>query len=60
MASDPTNVSHAGEAVILVDIEDVFDGESGAEEVPASGVYDTLGLSGGSGRLYPHLGGNFG
>ena len=46
MTSDPANVGHAGEFIVGVDIKDVFDGESGAEEVSPGGVDDTLGLSG--------------
>ena len=46
MACDPTNVGHAGEFIVGVHIEDVFDGEGGAEEVSAGGVDAALGLSG--------------
>lgn len=42
MAYDPANINHAGEAVIGVDVDDVFDGEGSAEEVTAGGVDDTL------------------
>lgn len=45
MASDPTNISHACELVVGVDIEDVFHSQCGTKEIAASGVNDTLGLS---------------
>ena len=51
MAGDPTNVGHAGEFIVGVYIEDVFDGQGGAEEVSAGGVDDALGLSGRTGCL---------
>ena len=51
MTSDPTDVSHAPELVIGVDIKDVFDSEGCAKKVPSRGVDDTLWFAGGSGRL---------
>ena len=45
VAGNPTNVRHASELVVGVDIEDVFDGERGTQKVPAGGVNDTLGLA---------------
>lgn len=51
VAGNPADVGHAGEAVFRMDIENVLDGEGGAEEVAASGVDDTLGLAGGAGSL---------
>ena len=45
MTGDPADVGHAGEAVIWVDVEDVLDGESGAQEVATGGVDDALGLA---------------
>lgn len=54
VASDPTNVGHAGEAVFRMNVEDVLDGESGAQEVASGGVDDALGLASGTGSLeYP-------
>ena len=51
MASDPANVSHAGELVVWVDIEDVFDGQGSTEEVSSGGMDDALGLASRSGGL---------
>lgn len=51
MAGNPADVGHAGEAVFRVDVEDVLDGESGAQEVASGGVDDALGLSSGTGSL---------
>jgi hypothetical protein len=48
VACDPADVSHAGKAVVGVDIEDVFDGEGAAEEVPGCGVHDAFGFAGGA------------
>jgi hypothetical protein len=46
MPRNPPDVRHAREAVTLVYVEDVLDGERGAEEVSARGVHDALGLAG--------------
>jgi hypothetical protein len=51
MSSDPTDISHAGELVIWVDIENVFYSDGGAKEVSAGGMNDTLGFSCGSRSL---------
>ena len=51
MTSDPTDVSHAPELVIGVDIEDVFDSEGCTKKIPSCGVDDTLWFAGRSGRL---------
>ena len=51
MAGDPTNVGHAGEFIVGVHIEDVFDGQGGAEEVSAGGVDDALGFARRAGGL---------
>jgi len=48
MTRDPANVSHASEFVVWMDVEDILDSQSGAEEVTSSGVHDSLGLSGGA------------
>ena len=48
VTSDPTDIGHASELVLGVDIEDVFDGQSGSEEVTTSGMNNTFGLAGGS------------
>ena len=46
VTSDPTDIGHAPELVLGVDIEDVLDGQSGSEEVSACGVNNTFGLAG--------------
>lgn len=46
VTSDPTNVSHASKLVIWVNIEDVFDGQSGTKQVPGCGMKDSLGSAG--------------
>jgi hypothetical protein len=51
MPRNPPDVRHAREAVTLVYVEDVLDGERGAEEVSARGVHDALGLPGRAGGL---------
>lgn len=51
MACDPPNVGHASELVVWVHVEDILDGHRGAQQVPASGMDDTLGLTGGTRRL---------
>jgi hypothetical protein len=51
VASDPTDIGHAGELVLGVDIKDILDGQGSAEEVTTSGVDDTLGLAGRTRRL---------
>lgn len=45
VTSDPTNISHASELVLWVKIKHVFDSQSGAKQVSASGVNDSLGFS---------------
>jgi hypothetical protein len=42
VAGNPTDVSHASKAIVIVDVEDVFDGKSSAEEVSTRGVNDAL------------------
>jgi len=51
VASDPTNVSHAGKFVVRVDIENVFYSEGGAKKVSTSGMNNALWFSCGSGSL---------
>lgn len=51
VAGDPTNVGHAGEFVIVVDVKDVFEGERSAEEVTTCSVHNALGFSGRSGGI---------
>jgi len=48
---DPTNVSHARELVVRVDIEHVFKGQGGAEKIASGRVNNTFWFAGGSGRL---------
>ena len=48
MTGDPTDISHAGELVLGVDIENVFEGQGSSEEITSSGVNDTLWLASGS------------
>jgi len=48
MTGDPAYVCHAGETVVIVDVEDVFDGDGCAEEVATGGVDDTLWFTSGS------------
>lgn len=45
MTSDPSDIRHAGELVVWVNVKDVFDGKLGAEEVSSSRVHDSLGFS---------------
>ena len=46
VASDPADVGHARKLVVGVDIEDVFDGHGGTEQVATRSVNDTLRLAG--------------
>lgn len=55
MASDPAEISHAAELVVGVDVEDVLDGHSSAEEEATDGVHDPLGLASRSRGLAGHL-----
>ena len=45
MASDPTDISHASEPIVGVDVKDILDSEGDAEEV----------ATGGMNRAYSHL-----
>lgn len=45
MAGDPANISHAGEAVIGMDIKDIFEGDGSTEEVACGRVHETLWFS---------------
>lgn len=44
MPSDPSDVGHARVAIVVVDIENVFEREDGSEKVSGGRVNDTLGL----------------
>jgi len=46
VTGDPSNIGHAGELVIRVDIENIFDGDEGPEQIASSAVYDTFGFPG--------------
>lgn len=52
MSGDPAYVSHAGELVVRVHIEDILDRKPCAENISAGGMYHTLGTTGRSGSLY--------
>jgi hypothetical protein len=43
---DPTHISHAGELVIRMNIEYIFDGQGSTQKISSCGVNHTLGLSG--------------
>lgn len=45
VASDPAEISHAAEAIVRVDVEDILDGHGSTEEESSNGVQDTLGLA---------------
>lgn len=51
VASDPTDVSHAREFILGVNVKDIFDSQGSSEKVPSSSMDNTLRLSGGSGGL---------
>ena len=51
VSGDPTDIGGAGKLVIRVDIEDIFNCQSYAKEVPACRMYETLGFARGAGRL---------
>lgn len=53
MACNPTDIGHASEAIVRVDVEDVLDSESRAEEVTTSSMDDAFGLARGTGCLEP-------
>ena len=46
VSSDPADISHASEAIVGVDIEDVLERHRSREEVASGGVNNSLGLSG--------------
>lgn len=46
VASDPAHIRHASEPVVLVDIKNVLQRQSGIEEIATSTVHDALWLSG--------------
>lgn len=45
MTSDPTNVGHACEFVVWVDVEHILDGQSSTEEIASSRVNDSFWLA---------------
>ncbi|RUP44289.1 hypothetical protein BC936DRAFT_149675 [Jimgerdemannia flammicorona] len=45
VARDPSDVSHAGEDIVLVVVEHVLDRRRGTKEVPACGVDNALGFA---------------
>jgi hypothetical protein len=51
VSGDPADIGHAGEPVIGVDVEDVFQGEGSTEQIAARRVHETLGFARGAGRL---------
>ena len=51
VSSDPANISRASKPVIRVDIEDIFNCQSYAKDVPGCRMDETLGLACGAGRL---------
>ena len=55
VSGDPANVSHAPEAIVGVDIENVLDSQRSGEEVTSGGVHDSFGLSGRSRCLFPEV-----
>src|SRR5580704_18226125 len=48
VSGDPANVGGAPVDVFIVNVEDVFAGDVGADHVAAGGVNDALGLAGGT------------
>lgn len=57
VSGDPADVSHASEAVVGVDIENVLERERSREEVASGGVHDSFGLSGRSRCLFSKVSG---
>ena len=51
MPGDPADVGSAPEHVVMAQVEDVFHGHVGADEVPAGGVDNAFGLAGGAGGV---------
>jgi len=51
VSGDTTDIGHAGKLVARVDIEDIFNCQSYAKEVPACRMYKTLELAYGVGQL---------
>lgn len=51
MAGDPTDIGHACEPVLGMDIEDVLYSQGGSKEITSGCVDDTLWLASGSGGL---------
>lgn len=52
MSGDPTHVRHACEFIFRMDVEDVFDGEEGGEDVATAAVDYAFGFTGGAGCLW--------
>jgi hypothetical protein len=51
VSGDPADIGGTGKLVIRVDIEDIFNSQGYAKEVPSRRMYETLGLACGAGRL---------
>lgn len=55
MTGNPTNICHAGELVVRMNIEHIFYCQCSAEKVTTGCVYDTLGFACGSRGLHTEL-----
>ena len=51
MARNPTDISSTEEPITVVNVKDILSGDGSAQEIAASGVHNTLGLSGRSRRV---------
>lgn len=48
VTGNPTNIGHAAEPILGVDIEDVLDGQGGSEKVTSSGMDNTFWFASGT------------